>query len=590
MRDAARPHGLGIGEAVPVPRPHDLAPHHELEPAHLHVHGVLSRVARRIGVHVDQLDDEIGVFPGRGHVEAGEEISRHRDVLLEHIRLEHQHVRARGREPLVLDEIPVVPVDDDLGGVGHGFCGIADVLGVFVHARRPVEGQSAAGLQVEVRLARFPGRPAVEGAPLVRTRDEYAGLGQIGIGAVLQVVIEEGQLDGFPVVLRRGLVEVDVLVPQAAAPRPSAVPPRTHDEVVHDVRVVLFHGGVGLQRTVQVLGVEEPADHEHRGLDVSQVGQRRAGLPEFVVVGMLHHGVPDPVLPVQVLLVDVRERTEIEVPAVAVRRAVIAEPRGPPGGRHGTRRAVEGQEAEAGLQLERAVVVAVVADPPVGHGRLGRHDLHGGMGADQGVGGVETGRRDAPYAHAAVVIGHVLQQPVDRIVGIRALVDVGFRRLVRVVGTHGLELPFGHHAAAHVLVHDDVPLAGEEHGGPDPRLVRRPVRRHAVGRALQQDGIGPRVVLRHVDGSEQPGAVAHGHVTLHLLIVLDDVPRVGVALAEDGPGQKDEEDQTDEEDGAWHGFHGEAPAGITHATRSGCLEYGGFSGEDQGRPLSVSRS
>ena len=176
---------------------------------------------------------------------------------------------------------------------------------------------------------------------------------------------------------------------------------------------------------------------------------------------------------------------------VAVRRAVVPESRGPPGRGRGTRLAVEGQETEAGLQLERAVVVAVIADPPVGHRRLGRNDLHGGMGVDQGVGGVKSRRRNAPNAHAAVVIGHVFKQPGDRVVGIGALVDVGVRRLVRVMGAHGLEFPFRHHAAAHVLVDDDVPVAGEQHGRADLRPVRRPVGRHAVGRALQQDGIGP---------------------------------------------------------------------------------------------------
>src|SRR5258706_31430 len=45
------------------------------------------------------------------------------------------------------------------------------------------------------------------------------------------------------------------------------------------------------------------------------------------------------------------------------------------------------------------------------------------MGVDHAGGGVEAGIGDAPLTDLAVVATHVLDQPVDRVVGVGALVD-----------------------------------------------------------------------------------------------------------------------------------------------------------------------
>ena len=63
-------------------------------------------------------------------------------------------------------------------------------------------------------------------------------------------------------------------------------------------------------------------------------------------------------------------------------------------------------------------MVPVVADEPVGDRRLRRGRLERGVGVDHAGGGVEAGIGDAPHADLAVVVGHVLDQPVDGVVGV----------------------------------------------------------------------------------------------------------------------------------------------------------------------------
>ena len=126
-------------------------------------------------------------------------------------------------------------------------------------------------------------------------------------------------------------------------------------------------------------------------------------------------------------------------------------------------------------------------------------------------------------ADLAVVVGDVLEQPVDRVVGVAALVDV-LRPLGRVVRPHVDERPLRHPAAANVLVDEDVPFLAEQRRrakvagilivavGPDAGL-----------RAGQQDRVLAARVLRGVDRGEEADAVAHGDLVLGLGVVRLDV-------------------------------------------------------------------
>ena len=89
-------------------------------------------------------------------------------------------------------------------------------------------------------------------------------------------------------------------------------------------------------------------------------------------------------------------------------------------------------------------------------GRLGRGGLERGMRVDHAGGGVEAGIGDAPHADLAVVVGDVLDQPLDGVVGVGAFVGVLRAALDGAVRRHVDELAFGHVAAADVLVDEDV--------------------------------------------------------------------------------------------------------------------------------------
>lgn len=77
------------------------------------------------------------------------------------------------------------------------------------------------------------------------------------------------------------------------------------------------------------------------------------------------------------------------------------------------------------------------------------------MAVDGGHRGIETGVGNAPLTDATVVVLHMLEQPVDAVVGVAGLVDLA-AALDRVVRAHVDELALAHVLAAHILVDEDV--------------------------------------------------------------------------------------------------------------------------------------
>ncbi len=90
----------------------------------------------------------------------------------------------------------------------------------------------------------------------------------------------------------------------------------------------------------------------------------------------------------------------------------------------------------------------------------------------------------ADHADASVVVGHVLEQPLDGVVGVGALVDrLGILAIARLAQHH--ELAFGLEAAANVLQDDDVAVRGKI--DQRRRDAGRRVLADAVGRPLKDD-------------------------------------------------------------------------------------------------------
>lgn len=101
---------------------------------------------------------------------------------------------------------------------------------------------------------------------------------------------------------------------------------------------------------------------------------------------------------------------------------------------------------------ESAVVERVVAREEVGHRRLRRHGLEGGMSVDHAGRRVETGVRNSPDADLAVVARQVLDQPIDGVRDVRAFVDLLWSAWQRPLRGGLDEDAFGKKAAAYVLV------------------------------------------------------------------------------------------------------------------------------------------
>ena len=307
---------------------------------------------------------------------------------------------------------------------------------------------------------------------------------------------------------------------------------------------------------VEILLVPPAGDVQRRHLHAGQVRNHGLALPELVVIRVRDVVVPGGNLSVQVLRVHVRERTEAEIP---VERVVAIE---------GERLYVlaglhHGRVLEAVTQSERAVVVEVVAEPHIGRGRLRRDRLEGRMRLECAHDGGPSVVRHAQHAHPSVVTAHVLQQPVNGVVGVGALVErrsvaLGARRALHDERAFGSELP------ADVLEDEDVAFVGErlEVGSEVPCGAG-----DAVRRPLEDDRQRPRRVPRREDLRAQPHAVARrNHHVDYFEAVGGGVDRLRLLRRS---RVDDERGDEGEEDDVWgQALHRDLRAGILRSIAS----------------------
>ena len=170
---------------------------------------------------------------------------------------------------------------------------------------------------------------------------------------------------------------------------------------------------------------------------------------------------------------------------------------------------------------ERPAVIPVVIEEEVGYRRLRRRRLDCRVRVDDSGYCVEARVRAAPDAHAAVVIGHMPQQPFDGVVHVRAFVDIQRGLLLRSMRRHVGELAFRHPSAANILPHPDV--AGlEERFGLEARrgIFIGTVRADAKRRSHDEERVRRRGILWHEYRREELHAVAHRDAVFVLGVVL----------------------------------------------------------------------
>ena len=504
--------------------------HHQLPPSELPVGGGLVRV------DVDQLHDPVAVGARGGNEQVSGDVPGDGHVLRERVRLPCEDVGAVLHEALVLHEPrgPAgglrgvrrrdgpVAVRYRVGGVGHVAVERARLMGW-----RRLEREPAPGLEIQPFAGRPPRGPRVPRPPAIVARLEGDSLRLAQLTLVLEEVREPGRQNLLLKVARRGAAEVDLAELLSLGAGPAAVVPRPDYEGVHVRRVVPLEQLVDRERSVEVLLVPPSGHVERRNRDACQIRSGRLTLPEAVVVGMRHEVVPARNGPVQMLGIDVRQGPERQIPlvrvvAVELERLLLLRRLHPRG------------VLEAVAQPERAVVMKVVAQEHVPGRRLRRGRLERRMRVEHRHHGEPAGVRDAEHPHAAVVAGHVREQPVDRVVRVGALVDrVGDAMVAQ--RPHHDEAALRGVTPADVLEREDVAVVRQ---GPVVAAQRVGGVGDAVRRAREDDGQRRVCPLRHEDRGVQLDPVAHRD---HDLREVEAGGRVGVLPHERGRAQDQDE-------------------------------------------------
>src|SRR5688500_17450607 len=94
--------------------------------------------------------------------------------------------------------------------------------------------------------------------------------------------------------------------------------PRTHDQEILFLCIVAFEQLIDFDRTVEIFLVPPSGHVERRHCHAIEPRCKRLPLPESVIVGMVYEVAPGWDLPLKILRVDVRERSEIQIPLVSI--------------------------------------------------------------------------------------------------------------------------------------------------------------------------------------------------------------------------------------------------------------------------------
>ena len=270
-------------------------------------------------------------------------------------------------------------------------------------------------------------------------------------------------------------------------------------------------------------------------MNVPEVWKNVSLFPKLIIVRVRHHLVPKLEAKAELFLervAGVFHPTHGEVVLIAILRAVIKSfdivvvRSG-----HGTRLAKAGEERKILRQKQRPIVMIVVAVEPIGHWRLWRDRFDRRMTVDARHRSVKARIRNSVNSDAAVVVSHILDQPINGVVGVGCFVDL-ISFLVRNVWPHVFINAFAHIAAAHIAVNEDVACAREQFVWPQQRFVIvRAIRTDAIRRAVEHDRISLLLVFRLVDANEEFHAIAHRnhHFALGVMTldVVGELPLLG---------------------------------------------------------------
>lgn len=238
---------------------------------------------------------------------------------------------------------------------------------------------------------------------------------------------------------------------------------------------------------------------------------------------------------------DIGEGAKIEEVFVGVAIEVDGDPDGTGGAGLSLGDAEPAEEADEILEQEGPVVVHVVAEEPVGGRGLWGDSFEGGVTGHCTEGGISAGVADAPEADSFVIIGDIVDEKFDGIVGVGGFIDVAG------VGGEAVVLPgvcelraevfedtFRHVFASNILEGENV--TGFEHAfgaSEAPFVGSWAVGAGGVGGAFEEDWAGLGCSFGHVNAGVQFCPVAHGDHIFVLLVGIGD----GLGSGQGGEGQ-----------------------------------------------------
>ena len=322
---------------------------------------------------------------------------------------------------------------------------------------------------------------------------------------------------------------IDQNVPQSlrSLTSPAAVVPGAHDQAVIGPRIFLLNRGIGFERAVKILGVIPASDRQDSRPDILQMGQDVHGFPIVIIGPVFHHPGPHRNPSLEIELIDLGNRSHFQKKVVKVGFGV---------GKNRTRPGLGGQgpvrpiphEVDGLQQVESPVPVEIIIDKPVSDRCLRGSGLQGRMGIDHSHRGIKTGIGDAPDSCPPIVIG-IMDKPFDRVIGIRALINIRRQFFKRLVRPHIHIFALRHELAAHILEDKNKTFPGESHGWPQDSAVIEfflPIGLHTVRCSEKNDGVLLCVIDRRVDLGEKLFSVPHGDGVFALLIILHGVDSV----------------------------------------------------------------
>ena len=242
-----------------------------------------------------------------------------------------------------------------------------------------------------------------------------------------------------------------MLSPLAALP--FAVIPRAGNHKVRVLRIVLFSVAENLPRSPRVFLIPESCDIQIGDGRRMKLADPGFFFPEVIVVGMLDTRIPVRDRAVQIFRVDVRERTEIEIPLVSIVRFEIEM----------RIRVLIGLLHDRVFKVvalaQRAEAVVVVVHPLIDGRGLLADRLQRRMRMKQRERSGQAIVGDAVHPDLAVVVRDILHQPLDRVVGVGGF--VGGLGIVGIDPGGKIEHAFGLESSAQILDHKDVAVLRE---------------------------------------------------------------------------------------------------------------------------------